>query len=364
MYPTCRLGTLCIGKGSHLSDIMWGLTLLVSLSFIDAASKPKLETSFEHIDHNLGRLPRVDLKVSNLDDQPVEVWLEDGKVTSAPVLQGASDQCRSSPPIEGHSVTHTLLRTAEFVNFLHKALDLTHQKKGPMNLLFNWDPSKFQDGSHMMKWAKFCENFMDPKTHWLQPLSQKSRHFQCLPKMPCHGIVKSIFLSDDIKTGVLHFADQFGQQSGKVLDLLKHLVCHPHIHGIDLDDFVHRGGVEPLSANHLSLQDDANALAAATVTPNDQWYSRQWYMNDTKVNQAWTLVTGANKKSPKVLVIDTGTNVTHPDLQANVWVNTAEQKGSTGVDDDSTSDTIARVASRRITARVIHVPQTTDMLTM
>ena len=79
------------------------------------------------------------------------------------------------------------------------------------------------------------------------------------------------------------------------------------------------------------------------VIPNDTYFNRLWGMNNTgqtggkfdadiDAPEAWNLATG----SQQILVgiIDTGIDYTHEDLIANLWINTAEQNGTAGVDDD------------------------------
>lgn len=53
---------------------------------------------------------------------------------------------------------------------------------------------------------------------------------------------------------------------------------------------------------------------------------------DINAKKAWSIQTGS--RNVIVGVIDTGINYKHPDLQQNMWVNEAEQKGQSGVDDD------------------------------
>ena len=50
------------------------------------------------------------------------------------------------------------------------------------------------------------------------------------------------------------------------------------------------------------------------------------------MEDAWKLTAG----DPKIIVavVDEGVKYTHPDLAANMWVNTREMTGTTGVDDD------------------------------
>jgi len=77
--------------------------------------------------------------------------------------------------------------------------------------------------------------------------------------------------------------------------------------------------------------------------PNDTYFTYLWGMhntgqtggvNDADIDapEAWDIST--NGSNIIVAVIDTGVDYTHPDLAANMWVNTAEKNGSPGVDDD------------------------------
>ena len=54
---------------------------------------------------------------------------------------------------------------------------------------------------------------------------------------------------------------------------------------------------------------------------------------DVNVNDVWQRLT-CGDPAIVVAVVDEGVKYNHPDLQANMWVNEAEQKGTPGVDDD------------------------------
>lgn len=77
--------------------------------------------------------------------------------------------------------------------------------------------------------------------------------------------------------------------------------------------------------------------------PNDPQFSEQWHYHNTgqsggtanadiNLLAAWDKQTG----NPDVVVaiIDQGVDYNHPDLAQNMWVNTAELEGTSGVDDD------------------------------
>jgi len=72
---------------------------------------------------------------------------------------------------------------------------------------------------------------------------------------------------------------------------------------------------------------------------NDPKMVDQWHLDAAKVKEAWdylesnSLPAGGDE-SIVVAVIDTGVDYNHPDLSANMWVNTQEIAGN-GVDDDN-----------------------------
>jgi len=80
------------------------------------------------------------------------------------------------------------------------------------------------------------------------------------------------------------------------------------------------------------------------VILNDPSIQKNWGLmggaNDIKVNRAWNITQG--DKHVVVAIIDTGADVTHPDLQDNLWRNPGEMgkdrfgrdKESNGIDDD------------------------------
>lgn len=89
------------------------------------------------------------------------------------------------------------------------------------------------------------------------------------------------------------------------------------------------------------------ATRAAAGGFNDPGYKDQWHYSnngdrvfaettragaDINVEEAWKLAAG--DPSLTVAIVDQGIKYSHPDLAANMWINKAEQSGTTGRDDD------------------------------
>jgi hypothetical protein len=70
----------------------------------------------------------------------------------------------------------------------------------------------------------------------------------------------------------------------------------------------------------------------AVDTSNDPLYSQQWGISAIKLDQLWQQTTISDK--PIIAILDTGVDITHPDLKDNIWSNYSEVNGAEGVDDD------------------------------
>ena len=89
-------------------------------------------------------------------------------------------------------------------------------------------------------------------------------------------------------------------------------------------DQLYRAGVAAEAERHY--------LAGVSAVPNDPDYSRLWGMPTIRAPEAWEHTTG--ERSMVVAVIDTGIDIDHPDLAANLWTNPNEIPGN-GIDDDN-----------------------------
>jgi hypothetical protein len=68
------------------------------------------------------------------------------------------------------------------------------------------------------------------------------------------------------------------------------------------------------------------------VIPNDPGYPNQWPLPTIGMTTAWGGSTGSRQVI--VAVIDSGIDLTHPDLDTNIWINPRELPDN-GIDDDS-----------------------------
>jgi len=84
-------------------------------------------------------------------------------------------------------------------------------------------------------------------------------------------------------------------------------------------------------------------LVYSVAIPNDPRFDTQWALNNTGQSggtvdadidapEGWDIATG--NKNITIALVDSGSDVSHPDLAANIWVNTGEIPGN-GIDDDS-----------------------------
>src|SRR5918995_6812137 len=73
-----------------------------------------------------------------------------------------------------------------------------------------------------------------------------------------------------------------------------------------------------------------NHLYRIAATPNDPSFPSLWGMTNIQAPGAWDLTTGSDAVT--VAVVDTGIAYTHPDLQANIWLN---DDPVDGVDNDA-----------------------------
>ena len=71
---------------------------------------------------------------------------------------------------------------------------------------------------------------------------------------------------------------------------------------------------------------------SAALLPNDPLYSNQWYLSRIGADKAWSKI--SSTPNTIIAVIDSGVQINHPDLAANIWHNKQEVAGD-GIDNDN-----------------------------
>lgn len=78
------------------------------------------------------------------------------------------------------------------------------------------------------------------------------------------------------------------------------------------------------------------AAPKSNFSTNDPMYSMQWGFTATSLDTLLMQPKLDSSAARKIIaIIDTGVDVDHPDLAANIWTNAAEQNGAEGQDDDN-----------------------------
>lgn len=73
--------------------------------------------------------------------------------------------------------------------------------------------------------------------------------------------------------------------------------------------------------------------SAQTVSVNDTFFEKQWYLSTIQAPEAWKYTTGT--ADVVVAVIDSGVDIDHPDLRQNIWNNPLEIPNNQKDDDQN-----------------------------
>lgn len=96
-------------------------------------------------------------------------------------------------------------------------------------------------------------------------------------------------------------------------------------------------GIDDFEVGEIITAEQASKMTASnnssTIEVDDPLYSSQSNITATNIDDVWDQYTTGDG-SQVIAILDTGGDYTHPDLEANTWINEAEFNGVEGYDDD------------------------------
>lgn len=96
------------------------------------------------------------------------------------------------------------------------------------------------------------------------------------------------------------------------------------------------GGAEAMAAQSKALDEAQQQTAGGenrSGSFNDPLFGNQWGLQSMQIPLLWQEPFITNKR-PVIAILDTGVDIDHPDLKANIWTNAKEAEGAEEYDDD------------------------------
>ncbi|MDG1042570.1 MAG: S8 family serine peptidase [Flavobacteriaceae bacterium] len=121
-------------------------------------------------------------------------------------------------------------------------------------------------------------------------------------------------------------------KNANILELVEKLKDNPNIEYIE-PNYIYSINDFEIASDIIYDKDLSQVSTTSTTVPDDPLYSQQTNITQTNIDDVWNEYTTGDG-SQIVAILDTGVDYTHPDLEANIWINEAELNGVEGYDDD------------------------------
>lgn len=109
-----------------------------------------------------------------------------------------------------------------------------------------------------------------------------------------------------------------------------------HVHQVaeELDKLEEVEFAEPNYLVYTLAEADNTETDDAGIFANEPLFKDQWAINALNIKNVWTKKKITDKR-PVIAILDTGVDISHPDLDGNIWTNEAEASGFEDEDDDN-----------------------------
>jgi subtilisin family serine protease len=119
-----------------------------------------------------------------------------------------------------------------------------------------------------------------------------------------------------------------------VLQLIQQIKDDPNVEYAE-PNYIY--GIDNFEVGEMITAEEASKMSTTKsflpIEVNDPLYSSQSNITTTNIDDVWDQYTTGDG-SQVIAILDTGGDYTHPDLEANTWINEVELNGVDGYDDD------------------------------
>ena len=128
------------------------------------------------------------------------------------------------------------------------------------------------------------------------------------------------------------FVLKTSDEQENILQLIQQIKDDPNVEYAE-PNYIY--GIDDFEVGEIITAEEASKMSTSNsmIDVNDPLYSSQNNIVQTNIDDVWEQYTTGDG-SQVIAILDTGVDYTHPDLEANIWINEAELNGVAGYDDD------------------------------
>nr|AOE14138.1 peptidase, S8 family [uncultured bacterium] len=130
------------------------------------------------------------------------------------------------------------------------------------------------------------------------------------------------------------FVLKTSDEQENILQLIQQIIDDPNVEYAE-PNYIY--SIDNFEVGDVITAEEASKISksnsSSTIEVNDPLYSSQSNITSTNIDDVWEQYTTGDG-SQVIAILDTGVDYTHPDLEANIWINEAELNGVAGYDDD------------------------------